>query len=395
MIIRNGTVITPFELLEETDIRMENGMITGIGKFPHSPEEEVDATGCYVSPGFIDIHTHGGYGGDFMDATEESFDKALEFHAEHGTTAVLPTSVTAPVEQIEEMLYMVRKYKENSHRGSRVLGAHLEGPYLSVRNKGAQKEEHLRIPDRDSYDFILKNKDICRRVTLSPELDGAAGMTETLVKNGIQVSGGHDDGRKALIMPAITAGMSSCTHWYCAMSFVAMRNLVRSVGLVEIGLLDDRLCLELLADNHHLPPELVRLAYRCKGADRLCLVSDSLRAAGMPADGALYPLGLASDETAQKFRVSDGVAVMEDGTHYAGSIQPVGQMVKNLVRDCQISIVDAVRMATLTPAKLIHMDDKLGSIAVNKKADICILDKDLCVVDTYINGEKMKRRTLS
>lgn len=392
MIVRNGTVVTPFKLLEKTDIQIENGLVTGLGRFEEYSEESVDAAECYVAPGFIDIHLHGGYGGDFMDATTESFEKALEFHAQHGTTSVCPTSVTAPVEQIKKMMAMARLYREGACVGSRILGVHLEGPYLSVKNKGAQKKEYLKIPSRDGYEFILENRDICKRVTLSPELDGAVEMTKALTEAGIQVSGGHDDGEKNSILSALSAGMNSCTHWYCAMSTATMRNLVRSAGLMEIGLSDDRLCLELLADNHHLPPELVQLAYKCKGADRLCLVSDSLRAAGMHADETLYQLGQDCDEKSQKFRVSDGVAVMEDGTHYAGSIQPISRMVKNLVQDCKIPLTDAVRMATLTPAKLICMEKDLGSIEVGKKADLCILDQDLNVKATYISGKKFEGR---
>lgn len=389
MILKNATVVMERELLPQTDLQIQEGIITKIGKISTESEECIDLTGHYVCPGFLDLHTHGGFGGDFMDATHESFDKALMFHASQGTTAVLPTSVTAPVDAIDNMISMAKEYRDQPHKGSRVLGVHLEGPYLSVAKKGAQKQEYLREPQRDGFDFLLKHMDICKRITLAPELPGSEEMIRVLVKCGVQVSGGHDDAQEMQIRPALEAGMSSCTHWYCAMSSVAMRNLVRSVGLVELGLLDDRLILELLADNHHLPPELVQLAYRCKGADGLCLVSDSLRAAGMPQDGTLYSLGLKTDENAQKFRVANGVAVMEDGTHYAGSIQSVSQMVRNLIVDCGIPIVDTIKMATLTPAKLIGVDHIFGQIAVGRVADLCVLDSDFCVRSTFIGGKEI------
>lgn len=389
MVIHGGTVITTLELIKR-DIRIENGRIAEMGTFTDFGEDAISAEGCYICPGFIDIHTHGGGGGDFMDASDESFDAALSFHAKNGTTSVFATSVTAPVEQIEGMLQKVREYKQCEHNGSRVLGAHIEGPFISNKNKGAQQEKYLKIPARSGYDFIIKNRDVCKRVTLSPELDGSAVMTDELVRAGVQVSGGHDNAEKKSIMAAVDAGMNSCTHWYCAMSKVEKRGVEREVGLVEIGLLDSRLYLELLADNHHLPPELIQLAYKCKGADRLCIVSDSLRAAGLPEDGKMYSLGLGGDAAAGRFQIKNGVAVMEDETHFAGSVQPVGNMVRNLVNDCGIPIADAVRMGSLTPARLMAVDKELGSVTVGKTADICVLDRKFDNLKTIIGGEIYK-----
>ncbi|MBQ9964441.1 MAG: N-acetylglucosamine-6-phosphate deacetylase [Clostridia bacterium] len=388
MILRNGCVVTPFEILRKADVKIEDGYITEIGNVTESAGETIyDMHGAYICPGFVDIHTHGGFGGDFMDATDESFDNALRFHGVYGTTSVVPTSVTAPFEQIEAMLNTVRRYRSQTPKTCRVLGAHLEGPYLSMKNKGAQKQEFIRVPARDGYAIFTENADIIIRATIAPELEGAAEMTKALTEKGIVVFGGHDDGERDLIMPVVDAGLAGCTHWYCAMSVAAMRNQVRSVGLMEIGLIDDRLTLELIADNHHLPPELVRLAYRCKGAEKICLVSDCLRAGGMPIDGKLYSLGLLGDETAQRFKVADGVAVLPDGTRYAGSIQPLSQMVRNLVLDCNVPMVDAVRMASLTPATVVGMQDCIGSVAVGKYADLCILDSNLQVVNTMVNGQ--------
>lgn len=388
MIIKNGTVITPYEK-RKCDIRVTNGIIAEIGSIDVNNETVIDATGLYVCPGLVDIHTHGGGGGDFMDANEDSFEKALSFHSKNGTTSLLPTSVTAPVEQIEEMISFTREYAKKTDAKCRIMGVHLEGPYLSYKNKGAQHESHLRVPSRDSYDFILKNKDVVKTVTIAPELDGAAKMTEDLVNNGIVVCGGHDDGEKKLITPVIDAGLSHCTHLWCAMSTVAMRDGVRDIGLFELGLLDDRLSVELIADNHHITPDMSRLVYKFKGADKMCVVSDSLRAGGMPMDGKLYSLGSYKDKDAMQFIVSDGVARLPDNTRYAGSIQPISQMVRNLVKDAEIPFVDAIRIASLTPAKVIGMDDKIGSISIGKYADFCFMDKDLKVVKTIVNGKEV------
>lgn len=390
MIIKNGDIVTPYEIIRNTDLKTKNGKIADIGNFDSSCDEVFDASGCYVCPGFVDIHTHGGGGGDFMDADENAFDKALAFHAANGTTSLLATSVTAPVGQIEDMLNLVKNYMNHSEPSCRIWGAHIEGPYISLKNKGAQHENYLRIPARDNYSFITKNSDIIKTVTIAPELDGAIQMTKDLRKHGIVVCGGHDDGERDNILPVINAGLSHCTHLWCAMSTVAMRNHVRNVGLCELGLVDDRLTVELIADNHHITPDMVRLVYKCKGAEKMCIVSDCLRAGGMPCDGTLYSLGSSKDANAQRFIVSDGVARLPDNTRYAGSIQPLSQMVKNLVNNCNIPLVDAIRMASLTPARIIGINKFVGSIKPEKYADLCILDRNLNVVATITNEKKLQ-----
>ena len=384
MIIKNGAVITPYEK-RKCDVRVANGIITEIGNIEANGEEIIDATDLYVCPGLVDIHTHGGGGGDFMDATEESFDKALGFHSKNGTTSLLATSLTAPVDQVEDMICMVREYIKKTETKCRIMGAHLEGPYISYKNKGAQPESYLRVPSKDSYDFILDNKDVIRTVTLAPELDGAPKMIRDLVENGMVVCGGHDDAEKKFVMPAIDAGLSHCTHLWCAMSTVAMRDGVRDIGLFEVGMLDDRLSVELIADNHHITPDMARLVYKCKCADKMCVVSDCLRAGGMPMDGTLYYLG----KTSHQFIVSDGVARLPDNTRYAGSIQPISQMVRNLVNGAEMPLVDAIRTASLTPAKVAKLDDKVGSISIGKYADFCFMDKNLNVVKTIVNGKEV------
>ncbi len=386
MIIKNGNVVTSDGIVENCHVSLSGNIITSVGQCCHD-DEVIDATGMYICPGFIDIHTHGGHSGDFMDADDEAFTNALEFHSENGTTSIVATSVTAPVERIEDMLGAVRKYMHISNPKCRILGAHIEGPYLSVKNKGAQHEEYLRIPARDSYDFILKNKDVIKTVTISPELNGASKMTKDLTEAGIVVCGGHDDGQKEYIIPVIDAGLTHCTHLWCSTSMAVVKNNVRCPGLLEIGLSNDKLTVEIIADNHHMAPEMVKIVYKCKGADKMCIVSDSLRAGGMPEDGVMYSLGAKHDTDAQKFIVSEGVAALPDRSRLAGSIQPLSQMVKNLVFDAGIPLCDAVTMASLTPAKILKADDKIGSIEPGKLADICILDDELNVIMTITNGK--------
>jgi N-acetylglucosamine-6-phosphate deacetylase len=272
---------------------------------------------------------------------------------------------------------------ENDFASRIVEGVHLEGPYLSVRNRGAQKEEELAVPAEDDYSYMLDYPDLIKTVTISPELPGASEMTRRLRDAGIVVSGGHDDGIYPEFLPAIDAGLSHLTHHFCAMSELRFKDGVRNVGLREYALIDDRLSVELIADNRHVPPELARMIIRAKGADRVAVVSDSLRCAGFAKDDRLYKLG--ADENAQLVKIGDGVAVTADGTKFAGSITPVRQMVKHLI-DMGIHVVDAVKIGTLTPAKIIGEDATVGSIAVGKRANLCLLDREFHLKKLFVDG---------
>lgn len=385
MLIKNGKVIT-LQRVVDADIRIKDGRIDEIGaNLPcQKGEEIIDAFGGYITAGFIDIHTHGGYGADFMDCTQESFDSALSFHLDNGTTTVVPTSCTAPKEEIINFLRFTKAYmQDNDKRGASVVGVHLEGPYLSIKNRGAQKLEELADPSKDDYSYILDYSDIIKTVTISPELNGAAQMTKALTEKGILVSGGHDDGIYPEFMPAINNGLKHLTHIYCAMSELRFKDGVRNVGLREYALIDDNLTAEMIADNKHIIPELAKMIIRAKGVDKVCVVSDSLRCAGMPNDGKLYKLG--SGETAQFVRVNGGVATLADGSRFAGSITCVRQMVKNLI-DAGISLCDAVKMGTITPARIIGEDTNIGSLEVGKDADICILNENFEIEKVFLKG---------
>lgn len=383
LILKNCNLIGEDEIIKNIDISVVDGKIQKIGKIG---QEGIDCSGKYVSPGFIDIHTHGGYGSDFMDSTVQDFDNVLKFHIDNGTTSVVATSVTAPVESIKKFMDTARKYKESPF--AKLLGVHLEGPYLSLKNKGAQKEEYILNPKTDDYSFITEYKDIVKTVTISPELDKDGSMTKTLTENGIIVCGGHDDGIYPEFMPSINSGLKHLTHHYCAMSELRFKDGVRNVGLREYGLLDDTLSSEIIADNRHTPKELARLIFKCKGREKMIVVSDSLRCAGMPIDGKLYRLGTKDDQSAQLFKVADGVAVLADGTRYAGSITCLHQMVKNLMA-AGINIVDAFRCATLNPAKVIG-NDNIGRIKEGCAADILVLDQNFNIEKIFKDGKEYK-----
>ena len=383
MVIKNARVVTPNEILEGYDVLVENGIIQAIQKEITAPDC-VDASGLYLTPGFVDIHTHGGYGADFMDATDEAFSAALGFHRDNGTTSVVVTSCTAPKESILSFLRFTKEYlRSDAPERHLVAGAHLEGPYLSVRNRGAQKLEQLAVPEKDDYSYMTDYADVIKTVTISPELPGAVEMTQALTQAGILVAGGHDDGIYPEFLPTIDAGMSHLTHAWCAMSEIRFKDEKRNVGLREYGLVDDRLTLEMIADNRHIPPALAHLIIKSKGADRVCVVSDSLRCAGQPKDDRIYRLG--ADADAQLVKIGDGVAITADGERFAGSITSVRAMVKNLI-DAGINPVDAVKMGSLTPARIIGEENSVGSIEIGKRANLCLLDEDFQLIKVFVDG---------
>ena len=387
MLIKNGCIVLEDRIFKG-DLRIKDGVIAELGVDLCSDSDTVlDADGLYVCPGFVDIHTHGGYGSDFMESNREAFTSALRFHTDSGTTTVVPTSCTAGKNDLVNFLKYSQEYMSDPERDiARVPGVHLEGPYLSFRNKGAQNPDFLAVPETHDYSYMTEYKDVIKTVTISPELPGAEKMARELSTAGITVSGGHDDGLYPEFMGTIDAGMTHLTHLYCAMSEIRFKDGVRNVGLREYALVEPRLTAELIADNKHIIRELGMMIYNAKGSDKLCVVSDSLSAAGMPIDGRTYKIG--AGENAQLIKAADGVARTEAGI-FAGSITPVLKMVKNIT-EWGIPFVEAVKMGSLIPARIIREDSRIGSIEVGKLADICIIDEEFNVKNILIDGKLIK-----
>ena len=388
MELLKGNVVTPFEVIPGGGVVISDGRIVEILPGNGAPRSAAvtDAGDGYVMPGLVDIHNHGGMGLDYMDATEEAFQGISRHLAAHGVTTALAATAAASVDAILACLQSYRRWLARPAQGCRLVGIHLEGPFLSHANRGAQPEASLRVP-RDGYGFILEHADVIRMATVSPELEGMPEMIRDLRTSGIVVSGGHDDAIDAEIMRAIDAGMTHTTHIYCAMSTLPKRGAVRYAGLCEVAMTDDRLTTEMIADDHHVPPILARMIYRCKGPDRLCLVSDCIRAGGMPPDSS-RPITLGKPgEGGQPVVIVDGIAMLPDRSRYAGSIQSLDRMIFNVVRNAGFPIHDAVRMASLTPAAVIGLQKEIGSIEPGKRADICIMDSAFRVLRTISGGE--------
>lgn len=381
-----GNIILPDKILWGGKVICEDGVITRI--IPNAVADTEDLP--YIAPGYIDIHNHGALQHDYMEATEETFSIVSGYLATHGVTSAQCATVSAPLSQLQSFLAAYRSYQAHPGEGCRYVGIHIEGPYIAPAAKGAHALETLLTPEKDGYDWILENSDIIREVTVAPELPGMPQMIRDLTEKGIVISGGHDASEPQDIEAAARAGMTHCTHIYCAMSTLHKTNGQRVHGLCEYAMTHDTITAEMIADNHHVPPLLAKMIHKAKGADKVCIVSDAISPAGLPESDRIYSLGTGDNCT--RVRVEDGVAMVEDRSCYAGSIQALDQMVRNLVNDAQIPLVDAIRMATLTPAQVIGIDSQCGSIAAGKRADLCLLDKKLQVMKTVVAGKVVFER---
>ncbi|HEY9054348.1 MAG TPA: amidohydrolase family protein, partial [Rectinemataceae bacterium] len=344
------------------DIVIGDGRILSIqpagGRSPG--EDCFDARGAWVVSGFIDMHTHGGAGADVMDEDPGALAAIAEHQLACGVTSFLATTLSAPLGDIAAALGRVRAHiakealgarkpvaercsRPASPRRARIAGAHLEGPFLSASNAGAQNRASLRAPEGEAADLVIKNADIIRRITLAPELPGATAFIRRVRKAGIGVSAGHDGAIDEEIEAAVEAGLDCVTHLFCCSSTISRRDGPRKhLGLTEFGLADGRLSVEIIADGLHVPDRLLGMVLRAKGADRVCLVSDSIRVAGLP-DGE-YRLG---DSATGTLVIKRGTEVFVPGVNlYAGSATDLGTMVRRLVANGVVSLAQAVSMAT-------------------------------------------------
>lgn len=357
------------------NIVTEDGKILSMGNVIAG--EVIDGGGMIACAGYIDIHTHGGWGKDCMEPTYEAIDTVAKYHLSTGITSFCPTTMTADIADIEAALANMRSYKTN---GARLAGAHLEGPFLSSKAAGAHPLDKLQNPDKNNTAFIGRNRDMVRRITVAPDLSGAPFLTALCASMGIQVSIGHDGSIDDEILACIEAGASSVTHMGNCTSHASRRSPSpkKHLGLFEMGLADDRLVCEVIADDRHVPDALFKIFYRLKGKDGICFVSDSLSVAGM-SEGDYF---LGSGESAQAIRIEDGVAVLPDKHTYAGSVTPISKMVSRLYAQ-GYPAEDVMTMATITPAKLVGLTDR-GDIRPGLLADINLLNDKLEVVKTVM-----------
>ncbi|RNC65650.1 N-acetylglucosamine-6-phosphate deacetylase [Proteiniphilum sp. X52] len=391
IIIKNGKIIFPDRIEENLAIVCGNGKIVDIAN-PHEVISEdgdvvIDAQNKYVSSGFIDIHTHGGGGHDFMDGTVEAYLGAAETHAKHGTTALLPTTLTSTFEELMKTFSTYKEAVKQNTKGAKLLGLHLEGPYFAYNQRGAQDPQYLRNPEPEEYNKILAASDDIVRWSLAPELPGALEFGKVLRDKNILTSIAHSDAIYEEVVDAYNAGFNHITHLYSAMSTVTRRNAFRYAGIVEAAYLIDDMNVEIIADGVHLPKSLLQFVYKFKGSDKTALCTDSMRGAGMP-DGESI---LGSLDKGQKVIIEDGVAKLPDRTAFAGSVATTDRLVRTMVNIAEVPLVEAVKMMTLTPARMMKIDRQKGSIQKNKDADFVIFDDNINVSYTILEGNVIHR----
>lgn len=386
LIIINGKAILPTGVETNKAIICKDGKIEQIideCQLDIQPGEQViDAGGQYVSPGFIDMHVHGGGGHDFMDGTIEAYLGAAETHARYGTTALVPTTLTSTNEELIHTFAVYREAQKLNEKGAQFIGLHLEGPYFSPKQCGAQDPQYLKRPCPEEYNAILDASQDIVRWSVAPELEGAIEMGEVLTNRHILPSIAHTDAIYEEVVKAYEAGYTHVTHLYSAMSSVTRRNAYRYAGVVEAAYLIDGMTVEIIADGVHLPKPLLQFVYKFKGPDKTALCTDAMRGAGMP-DGESI---LGSLTNGQKVIIEDGVAKLPDRSAFAGSVATTNRLVRTMVQLAEIPLIDAVRMMTLTPARILHIDNRKGSLEAGKDADITIFDNQINVIHTISKG---------
>lgn len=377
--------------IKESTIIAEDGIITGVlpgGAVETAGDDRlIDASGCYVCSGFIDLHTHGIGGYDFMDNEPHKIGKALQSYAKHGVTGVYPTTLASGMDDLAAVLDGFAETEFKNTGGAEILGIHLEGPYFSPAQCGAQPKEYLKNPCREEYKMIAEKYPFVKRWDLAPELDGALEMAGYLSENGIIASAAHTDATAGQILEAAENGFTAAAHLFSGMSGVHRVNGYRVGGAVEGCMLCDRIKTEVIGDGIHVPKELMLLAYKVKGNDKMCLVSDSSRGADLQ-ESAEFMLG--SKTTGVKAVIDGGVAWLPDRSAFAGSIAVYDRMVRNVI-DMGIPIEDAVRMSSQNPAEIMHLKNK-GRLKKGYDADIVLFDSDVNVRYTIVGGEIVYKR---
>jgi N-acetylglucosamine-6-phosphate deacetylase len=377
----NGRIVLPDSVLSGKALIVDGAVIEAVvdAAALANEIEKIDVNGRLITPGLIDIHTHGALGHTFNEPTAEAFGTITGENARRGVTAVLATPATAPIADLVACLEFSRQWMAGDHEGAQVLGVHLEGPYFNVAQAGAQDPANVRNPADGTPEQLLAHHDIIRMISYAPELPGALELTRRLVGLGIVAAAGHSSAKEYEVEAALEAGLSHIIHIWSAQSTTVREGPWRVPGLLEVSLASDTLTVEMISDNKHLPPTLMKLAYKCIGPDRLCVISDATSGAGLP-EGSRFRMG------EMEYEVHDGVGMMFDRSCFAGSSTLLNQMIPILVEHVGIPLPEAVRMASLTPARVIHVDDRKGSLETGKDADIAIFNDDFTAWKTLIGG---------
>ena len=379
MIFTNARLIFPDGIRDGLDVVVEHGKIAAISErsLAHRKQEVINLNGNYLAPGFIDVHVHGALDRDTMEASVEAFRGICDFHASGGTTSLLLTSATAPLDAIVKVLEAVRDCRPTI---SAIAGVHLEGPFISKAKAGAQRREFIQHPSSTAVRQLLEHADVVKRVTIAPELPGALEAIEIFRAHGISVSGGHSDAWDEDARAAFDRGMRSVTHTFNCMSSARRRGAYRVAGLLEFALSEPDISCELIADGHHVSPTLMKMLYHVKGPRGICLVTDATAGAGLP-EGSRFAL------FGKDCIVENGVGILADRSALAGSAARMIDLVRKMVREVNVPLNEAIAMATENPARTIGLETK-GRFTVGADADLVVVSPEIKAMQTFAAGRK-------
>ena len=366
------------ESLFDGYVYVENGKIVAVSKEDKPVEKEYDFTGKYVSAGFIDMHTHGAGGHAFMNSEVEDVVKGCDYHLAHGTTSIVPTISAGEFETMKQAVINIHKAKGKT-KGN-ILGAHLEGPYLSPKQAGAQCPVFITPPKKEDYQSLIEEYgESITRWTYAPENDENGEFCKYLTEHKIIASAGHTDAKYQDMALAIENGCNLITHLYSCTSTVTRDHGFRSLGVIESAYLRDELYVEIIADGKHLPPDLIKMIIKIKGTDKVALITDSLEIAGTDITEGV--------NSGPEFIVEDGVCKLKDRSAFAGSVATADRLIQTLVRECGFEIPVAVKMLTEVPAKILNVNK--GVLAKGKDADIVVFDESIKIDDLFVGGSKI------
>lgn len=358
-------------------VYFENGHILEVTEQELPFDREYDKTGFYVSAGFIDMHTHGGEGYEFFGSVEDIV-RGCNFHLQHGTTAICPTISAAPFDVMRQSVLKIKRAQNSPMLQTYLVGLHLEGPYLSAAQCGGQCADYITPPIPEQYESLIKEAgNIIVRWTFAPEMDANGAFCSYITDHGIVASAGHSDAVYEDMLKAINNGCNLVTHLYSCTSTVTRKQGFRQLGVIETAYLSDDMYVEIIADGKHLPPELIRLILKIKGTDKVALVTDSLALTGTDIT--------AGKTLGTEFIIEDGVCKLADRSAFAGSIATADLLVRTMVKSVGIPIVDAVKMITQVPAKILKLNK--GSLDIGLDADIVVFDEDIRIKNVFVNGD--------
>lgn len=384
-VYKNVSVILP-DKIRKTNVITDGGKIIDVCDFFNEKNLEIiDGKGCYLSPGFVDIHVHGGGGYSAMSSNPQDIINMCKAHALYGTTSILPTTLASPIPKIMAAVDAIRKAKEQC-TDSNILGVHLEGPFLSLEMKGAQSPDNILSPSTHSPYELLDYWNGIRMMGAAPEIDGGLKLGEEIAKRGIVASVAHSNADYDITEKALLHGYSDITHIYSACSSVVKINMLRVAGVVEAGLSLEGYTTQFIADLRHLPVGLLKLIYKAKGPDKAYAITDGLDFAALDInEGEIY-----TQENGVEIVYDDGVMKLADLSCLAGSVATSSKLVKNMYKDSDIPLVDAIKMASTTPANIIGIGNTKGKIQIGYDADLVLFDNDINIKHVSVNGNIIK-----